>query len=305
MTIVMGAGVAIMHASLPPAVRAWLPHRIGFATARLHQRAAGRRNPARRADLSAGAAAGRRSWRGSFAFWSVPVAVIALVVLVLAPRAAATRRRRAPALVAGLERSADLAARHHARHRQRDVFRQQRLPARLSRSTAWATGSAPALTALNVGQLPASFLLLAFAGRLERKAWPYVVCGVLCARRDRRHRVRLRHRGSSPAPRCMGFSAAGILILVLALPPLLAAPDDVHRVSAAMFTISYSCAVIVPVISGLALGPERHSGAGLFAARALRHRAGRAGAGDQPRAARGDLSMRPIPVGAKGPIRCG
>jgi MFS transporter, CP family, cyanate transporter len=47
-----------------------------------------------------------------------------------------------------------------------------------------------------------------------------------------------------------GFAAAAILILVLALPPLLSPPDDVHRVTAAMFTISYSCAVIVPVISG-------------------------------------------------------
>ena len=47
-----------------------------------------------------------------------------------------------------------------------------------------------------------------------------------------------------------GFSAAAILILGLALPPLLSPPDDVHRVSAAMFTISYGCAVVVPVISG-------------------------------------------------------
>ena len=37
-----------------------------------------------------------------------------------------------------------------------------------------------ALTGLNIGQLPASFILLAVAGRLERKAWPYVVCGMLC-----------------------------------------------------------------------------------------------------------------------------
>jgi CP family cyanate transporter-like MFS transporter len=49
----------------------------------------------------------------------------------------------------------------------------------------------------------------------------------------------------------LGFAAAFVLILVLALPPLLSAPDDVHRVTAAMFTISYSCAVIVPVMSGL------------------------------------------------------
>jgi len=49
-----------------------------------------------------------------------------------------------------------------------------------------------------------------------------------------------------------GFAASAILILVLALPALLSKSDDVHRVTAAMFTISYSCAVIVPVISGLA-----------------------------------------------------
>ena len=58
--------------------------------------------------------------------------------------------------------------------------------------------------------------------------------------------------------------AAAILILVLALPPLLAPPDDVHRVTAAMFTISYSCAVIVPVISGCAVGHERRPGRGLW-----------------------------------------
>ena len=33
MTIAMGAGVAVMQVTMPPAVRTWLPHRIGFATA--------------------------------------------------------------------------------------------------------------------------------------------------------------------------------------------------------------------------------------------------------------------------------
>ena len=60
----------------------------------------------------------------------------------------------------------------------------------------------------------------------------------------------------------VGFAAAGILVLVLALPPLLAPPDDVHRVTAAMFTISYSCAVIVPILSGAAWDT---SGVGGFA----------------------------------------
>ena len=108
-----------------------------------------------------------------------------------------------------------------------------------------------ALSGLNAGQIPASFLLLVVAGRLERKAWPYVVCGLLCV---------IATGGIVfgtgvwivAAATLQGFAAAAILILVLALPPLLSPPDDVHRVTAAMFTISYSCAVIVPVISGLA-----------------------------------------------------
>jgi len=50
----------------------------------------------------------------------------------------------------------------------------------------------------------------------------------------------------------LGFAGAATLTLMLALPPLLSEPDDVHRLTAAMFTISYSCAVILPVVSGLA-----------------------------------------------------
>jgi MFS transporter, CP family, cyanate transporter len=50
----------------------------------------------------------------------------------------------------------------------------------------------------------------------------------------------------------LGFAAGGTFVMMLALPPLLSAPSDVHRVSAAMLTIGYACAVIVPVVSGLA-----------------------------------------------------
>ena len=37
---------------------------------------------------------------------------------------------------------------------------------------------------------------------------------------------------------------------MLALPPTLSRPGDVHRTAAGMFTISYSCAVIIPTLSG-------------------------------------------------------
>jgi CP family cyanate transporter-like MFS transporter len=107
-----------------------------------------------------------------------------------------------------------------------------------------------ALTALNVGQIPASFLLLVVAGRLERKIWPHIACGAgaLAAIIGI---VLLPGYGIVACAAVLGFFAAAILILMLALPPLLAPPEDVHRVASAMFTISYSCAVIAPVLSGL------------------------------------------------------
>ena len=119
------------------------------------------------------------------------------------------------------------------------------------RSNGQSEWISAALTGLNVGQLPASLLLLAVAGRLERKAWPYVVCGLLCVVATAGI-VFGTGAWIVAAATLQGFAAAAILILILALPPLLSPPDDVHRVTAAMFTISYSCAVIVPVISGLA-----------------------------------------------------
>jgi CP family cyanate transporter-like MFS transporter len=48
----------------------------------------------------------------------------------------------------------------------------------------------------------------------------------------------------------IGFTTAVTLTATLALPPLLSAPGDVARTAAGMFTISYTCAIIVPTISG-------------------------------------------------------
>jgi CP family cyanate transporter-like MFS transporter len=252
MTIAMGAGVAIMQVTMPPAVRAWLPDRIGFATAvYTNGLLIGEILPvALMLPLVLPMVGG--SWQWGFVAWSVPVAMIALAVLVLAPRPAAVpgssaaRRRWWPdwrnlliwrlGIMLGMVNATYFAT---------NAF----LPDYL-RSNGQDQWISAALTALNTGQLPASFILLAVAGRLERKAWPYVTCGLLCV---------IATGGIVfgagawivAAAALQGFAAAAILILVLALPPLLSPPDDVHRVTAAMFTISYSCAVIVPVISGV------------------------------------------------------
>ena len=48
----------------------------------------------------------------------------------------------------------------------------------------------------------------------------------------------------------VGFSLSVTFVVTLALPPLLSPAGDVHRMSAGMFTVSFSCAVIVPIICG-------------------------------------------------------
>ena len=249
-TVVTGFGVAIMHPSLPPLVRGWLPHRIGFGTA----------------VFTNGLLVGEilpvaltipvvlpwlnNSWRESFLLWAAPVVAIALILLLLAPRPPApsqkTPQRWWPdwhdPLIWRLGIALGVA---NAMYFTANAF----LPDYLHHLGRADLVSA-ALTALNVGQIPASLLLLAIAGKLERAIWPHLVCGAgaLAAVTGI---VLLPGPGIVACAALLGFFNAAILILMLAMPPLLAPPDDVHRVSAAMFTISYSCAVITPIFSGL------------------------------------------------------
>ena len=252
MTIAMGAGVAIMQVTMPPAVRSWLPNRIGFATAvYTNGLLIGEILPvALMLPLVLPIVGG--SWQWGFVAWSVPVAVIALVVMALAPRAASTNGTAAPRRRWWPDwrniliwRLGIMLGTINATYFATNAF----LPDYL-RSNGQSEWISAALSGLNIGQLPASFILLAVAGRLERKTWPYVVCGLLCVIAT----LGIVFGAGAwvvAATTLQGFAAAAILILVLALPPLLSPPDDVHRVTAAMFTISYSCAVIVPVISGV------------------------------------------------------
>jgi MFS transporter, CP family, cyanate transporter len=250
--VVTGLGVAIMHPAMPTLVRQWLPSRIGFGTAvYTNGLLVGEILPvALTIPLVLPLLGG--SWRADFAAWGLSVVLIALVILALAPR-----RPAAPRLAADRRwwpdwkdslvwRLGVMLGTVNACYFSANAF----LPDFLT-ATGQADLISGALTALNLGQLPASFLLLAAAGRLERRLWPYAASGLLTL---------IGFAGVVlgtgalviAATLLLGFSLSFVLILVLALPPLLGAPENLHRLSAAMFTISYSCAVIVPVVSGLA-----------------------------------------------------
>ena len=251
MTVIMGAGVAIMQVAMPPVVRLWAPKRIGFATALYtNGMLIGEILPV--ALMIPVVLPLTGSWQWAFVFWSVPVAIIALLVVLLAPRRAksdtdapAARRRWWPDWNDSLIwKLGIMLGSANALYFGTNAF----IPDYLNH-TGQGEWISATLTALNVGQLPASFVLLGVAERLQGKAWPYAACGILGT-------LALFGviAGSSVvlvlSAAFIGFVCASILVLALALPPLLAQPDDVHRITAAMFTISYSCAVIAPVISG-------------------------------------------------------
>jgi CP family cyanate transporter-like MFS transporter len=252
MTIVTSAGVAIMQVAMPPAVRAWVPQRrIAFATAvYTNGLLMGEILPV--ALMLPLVLPLTGTWQWGFAFWSVPVAIIAVLVLLFAPRsgqaiAASTSRRWWPDWNDPLIwRLGIMLGMVNAVYFGTNAF----IPDFLTRHGQGEWISA-ALTALNLGQLPGSFILLAFASRLQLRVWPFVAAGVLCLIGMAAIVFGTGYWMVAGAA-LIGFAAAFILILALALPPLLSAPNDVHRLTAAMFTISYTCAVIVPVISGAA-----------------------------------------------------
>jgi CP family cyanate transporter-like MFS transporter len=251
-TVTMGAGIAIAQPAMPPLVRAWLPDRIGFATAVYTNGFLMGATAAAALSLPLVLPLVGGSWRLGFAAWAVPVIVTAVLVPLLAP---ATGRASAHSVTVPrwwpdwrsplLWRLGILFGSNNSSYFTTNAFLSDYLNAH---GAADLIG--PALTALNVGQIPVSFALIAAAGRLQNRLWPYIVSGLgvlagLAAVVFGTGVVII--AGAA----CIGLSLTLSFVLILALPPVLSAPGDVHRLAAGVFTISYSTAVLVPAASGL------------------------------------------------------
>ena len=252
-TFLMGAGISIMQPALPRIVRDWLPNRMAFGTAVYS-------NGLLAGEVLAVSLTGPLvlplmggRWRLSLVMWALPVLLTALLVVTIAPGPAASTSL-APAgprawwpdwknplvwrlgFILGYVNSAYLGT---------NFF----LPDYLN-STQRSHLIDSSLTALNLCQMPASILLLALAGRLARHRSAYLFYGVLSL-------MSLFGLGLAPGrwvvafSGLFGFATSSLFILILALPPLLSEPHDVHRVSAGMFTISYSSGAAIPILSGL------------------------------------------------------
>jgi CP family cyanate transporter-like MFS transporter len=251
-TIVMAAGVSIMQPALPPLVRAWFPQRIGFATAVYTNGLLLGETLAVILTIPLVLPLVNNSWRLSLAVWSAPVLLTAILVIICAvalggtkQAAVSTNRKwwpdwRQPVIWRlGIILGSINAMYFAINGFLSDYMTAAGRPDLIGQS----------LGALNFCQVPASFLMLVLAARLVKEPWAYRVTGglaVLCV-------IGMMTMGGYWIVfwcGVFGFVTAVTLILVLALPSVLGAPDDVHRTSAGMFTISYSIAMVISVLSG-------------------------------------------------------
>ncbi|MGO8919656.1 MAG: CynX/NimT family MFS transporter [Stellaceae bacterium] len=249
MTFVMGAGVAIIQPALPALVSRWFADRVGLATAIYANGLLIGEVLAASLTLPLVLPLVGGSWQGSFAVWAAPVLATALL-FGLGTREIARGAGRVPARwwpdwrdtrtwQLGL-----LQGGASALYFASNAF----LPDFLH-----ATGQpglvGACLTALNAGQLPASFLILALASRLTGRKEPFIAAALLGLAGLAALLVPLPAAMIAGAA-VIGFAAAFVLILTLALPPLLAPPAEVHRLSAGVLTISYSVTFVVPFLGG-------------------------------------------------------
>jgi CP family cyanate transporter-like MFS transporter len=251
MTFVMGTGVSVIQPAMPSLVSRWFAATAGLATAvyanglLIGETASAAMTIPLVLPLVGG------SWPWSFVIWAVPVLVTALLVAWLTPHVprdvGRPRARWWPdwrdvrTWELGLMQGGCASI----------YFGSNAFIPDFLHAAGRGELVGPCLSAINAGQVPASLVILAFASRLAGRKAPLIAVGLLTV-------VGLACLFAAEpwlvisGAALLGFSAGFVLILTLALPPLIAAADDVHRLSAGMFTVGYTASFVLPLLGGVA-----------------------------------------------------
>jgi CP family cyanate transporter-like MFS transporter len=250
MTIVMGIGIAIVQPSMPSLVALWLPRRVGVATAAFSNGfLIGEILPAALTVPWVVTLVGG-SWEGALAFWSLPVVLAAVVVFLFTghePRGAGEPRplwipdwRDPTTWRLGITLGTASAIYFGLNAFIPDYMRATHHPELITLS----------LTCLNLFQLPASFIVGGLSHLVLGRRWPFIATGLLTLAAMAAF-VLLPGIWQAIAVGVVGYAAAQVFMLVLALPPLLAEPDDVHRLTAGITTVQYTIGFLAPVVAGV------------------------------------------------------
>jgi CP family cyanate transporter-like MFS transporter len=247
-TFLMGAGVAVTQPAFPHLVRQWFPRRIAIATAVYSNGILiGETLPNALTTPVGVLPLAHGDWRWALASWSVLVLMSAIAIGAAAParaaRSAAPLRwwpnwRQGQAIRIGLVMGMASAAYFGANAYIPDFLDQTGRHALIS----------PTLALLNGSQLltaPA----VAFWPRLLTGRAGFIGSAVIMAGAQ---------LGLVLTPGAavvawafvLGFATALAFVVVLSLPPRVAAAQDVASMSAAIFTLQYATAFVIPLVAG-------------------------------------------------------
>ena len=267
-TLIMSLGIALAQTAVPVLARRWFPAHIGLVSAFFSDGliigeavAAGITVPVMLQFW------GRDAWAATFIFWGIPVIVLLALWFWLAPPVAA--RSSASTIASTLPVTSDTASIHiptefavgqparvNALHLgillgagSLIYFGMNGWIAPYNQAIHHTELTPAALTILNVAQLPSSLAVTLFAQRLVGRRWPFIVTGIVCA-------VAIASWLFTPAPfelfwaALLGGSSALVFTLGIALPPLLARPGEVARLTGMTISLTYAVAFVGPLIGG-------------------------------------------------------
>jgi len=247
-TLLMGVGVAVTQPAFPSLVREWFPTRIAIATAVYSNGILiGETLPVTLTTPVGALPLAHGDWRWALALWSILVVASAVAIGIAAP--ARSRKLAVPArwwpswlegqalrigLVIGMASAVYFGANAFIPDYLDQTGRHELITPMLAVLNAAQLLTAPAVALwprLLTGRLgfigSAGLMAIAQIGIVVTHG-PWVVAWAFL----------------------LGFATALAFIVTLTLPPKLAAAGDVHRMSAAVFTIQYSTAFVVPLIAG-------------------------------------------------------
>ena len=247
-TFLMGVGIAVSQPAFPSLVREWFPRRIAIATAVYSNGIligetvpTGLTTPAGVLPLAHG------DWRWALAIWSVVVLVTGVAVVLAAParglRPAVPARwwpswSVGPAVRIGLVMGMASAVYFGTNAYVPDFLDQ----------TGRHSLITPTLFFLNGGQLLTA-PVVALREKLLTGRAGFLGSATLMAV-GQLGLVLTPGAGVVVWAFLVGFAAALACIVALTLPPRLAAAGDVARMSAAVFTVQYATAFVLPLIAG-------------------------------------------------------